>query len=540
VRNVVLSFCVPVMNRLSDIQATLRKNLEDNIEDRHRIEFIVVCFDKNDDTANWVNDNFQEELGFGYLRFIKSNRLGNWHFGKAKNCFRDYINGKIYASLDGDNFTGPGGGRHIIDVFEENNFDCVFHQFQGEWGDGTCGRISMTAEDYRNIGYDDDFLPRQWDELDALLSILVQRPSHRYVCYRGKSIAQKSQPFARFFSENKTKIQTIELDPSLDPLMRASTRVAVGQNNNNYVQDDDRLKYSSIFNHLTSFFKNTDNDVLRNRYVAELVDVQRIMADRLDIVLLLNWFLFPTRSHEPKPSKGDIVLTACIRNESHLDEWIDHYRALGVTYFLLVDDGSSEPIAERVSSKDVWVWTPKCGRFRFSKAFWLELLLRRYACGLWAITADSDEYLDLPLDTDPSHTITPLRKFTDRAANKNIRYFAGLLLDLVPGPESLPDIRAGKVLPRSAFNRYQLRPSGAPNAYKQNNTVKWSYGEYADLAYRIDIRYRLNRSFDSLRKFPLFLMGSDIHLNQGFHDLIIGGEKRKYKLTKTTIPINTN
>lgn len=528
--DLLLSFCVPVMNRLSDIQATLRKNLDDNFNDRLQIEFIVVCFDKDDKTQKWIKDNFQEELASGYLRFYQSDRLDSWHFGKAKNSFREHIKGKIYASLDGDNFTGPSGGRHIIEVFEANNFDCVFHQFQGEWGDGTCGRVSMPTEDYLSIGYDDHFLPRQWDELDALLSILVRHPSRCYVCYQGKSIARKSQPFARFLSENKIQIKTIELDPNRDPLKRTTTSVAVGQNNNNYVQEDERLKYASIFNHLSSFFKNTTNDDLRNRYVAELVDVQRTMAERLDTGLLLNWFLVPTRSAEPRLVSGDIALTACIRNETHLEEWLDHYRELGVTHFLLVDDGSTHPIAQRVPDKDVWIWTPKCGRFRYSKALWLELLLRRYACGIWAITADSDEYLDLHPKTDlSSQATTPLQVFTERASKQNIRYFAGFLLDLVPGPESLPAIRAGELLPRSAFNRYQFRPSGAPNAYRNHNTVKWSYGEYADWAYRIDVRYRLNRSFDSLRKFSLFRMDSDIHLNQGFHDLIISKQKREYK-----------
>lgn len=529
-RDIKLSFCIPVMNRISDIQATLRRNLDDNFTDRNQIEFIVVCFDKDDKTKNWITDNFQEELSSGYLRFYQSNRLDSWHFGKAKNSFRELIKGKIYASLDGDNFTGPHGGRHIIEVFESQNFDCVFHQFQGEWGDGTCGRVSMTADDYRTIGYDDHFLPRQWDELDALLSILVHRPSRRYVCYQGKSIARKSQPFARFLSENKIQIQTIELDPRLDPLKGTTTSVAVGQNNNNYVQDDERLKYSSIFNHLSSFFKNTANDDLRNRYVSELVDIQRTMAECLDIRLLMSWFLDTCSATEPLPSAGDIILTACIRNETHLEEWLDHYRGLGVTHFLLVDDGSTHPIAQRIPDKDVWIWTPKCGRFRYSKAFWLELLLRSYACGHWAITADSDEYLDLPPATESSpHATSQLRVFTERASKNKIRFFAGFLLDLIPGREFLPTIRNGEALPRTAFNRYQLRPSGAPKAYKQNHTIRWSYGNYADRFYRIDIRFRLNRSFDSLRKFPLFIMGENVHLNQGFHDLIINGEKRSSK-----------
>ncbi|KAA1008229.1 hypothetical protein FVF58_23120 [Paraburkholderia panacisoli] len=529
-----LSFCIPVMNRLSDIQATLRQNLADNLDDRGEIEFILVCFDKDDKTARWVSDNFRAELASGYLRFYQSDSLEAWHFGKAKNAFHNLIKGKIYASLDGDNFTGPGGGRHIIDIFEDNAYDCILHQFQGDWGDGTCGRVSLTAEDYRSIGYDDSFLPRQWDELDAILSILVHRPSRHYVCYSGKSIAKKSQPFARFLSENGIQLKTIELDPDSDPLRRANRSVAVGQNRNSYVQDDERLKYSSIFNHLSSFFKNTPSDALRIRYTSELVEIQRTMAEKLDIGVLNSWYLVPTRADAPVVEPEGIVLTACIRNEEHLEEWLDHYRGLGVTHFLLVDDGSKDPISKRIKAKDVWVWKPKCGRFRYSKAFWLELLLRSHARNRWAITVDSDEYLELPQVThDGGGSVRPpetqLHQLIKWAHGQNIRYFAGFLLDLMPDHKSLPAIRSRQALPRGAFNHYQFRPATISKLYQRQNTVKWSYSEHANWIYQIDIRYRLNRAFDSLRKFPIFLVDVDVHLNQGFHDLILAGEKRAAK-----------
>lgn len=525
---IILSFCIPIMNRLSDIQATLRKNLDDNAVDRGLIEFIVVCFDKDDETEKWIKANFGDELESGYLRFYKSNAFQKWHFGKAKNAFRNLMRGKVYASLDGDNFTGPSGGRHIIEVFQKYDYNCVFHQFQGEWGDGTCGRVSMSAKDYHDIGYDDTFLPRQWDELDALLSILVQKPLRYYVCYNGKSIAQKSQPFGRFLTENKINIQTVELNSDLDPLLHTATPVAVGQNNNNYVDDDKRLRYSSIFNHLTSFYKNTKDTDLRNQYVAELVETQRTMADELNIDLLLNWFLMPTTSAVPSPKQNDIVLLSCIKNEPHLDEWLAHYRSLGVTYFFIIDDGSKIPIAESISNMDsVYIWKPICGQFRFSKAFWIEILLRKYVIGLWAMTVDSDEYLDLPSESNQDETITPLQQFIHKADSNKKDYFAGFLLDLVPGPECYPLICNGEKLPRDVFEYYQKRPGPAPKAYQKNNTVAWSYGKHSDKFYSIDIRFRLNRSFDSLRKFPLFRMNDKIHLNQGFHDLIIDGIKRK-------------
>ena len=529
-----LSFCIPVMNRLGDLKATLRKNLDDNIEQRSEIEFLIVCFDKNQDTSNWINANFSTELESGYLRFVQSKVLTSWHFGKAKNAFHGLTRGRIYASLDGDNFTGKNGGRHIIDVFAAHDGNCVFHQFQGDWGDGTCGRLSLTMADYDEIGYDDDFLPRQWDELDAILSTLVRHPERRYVCYTGKSITRKSHPFARFLNENSHFVRIVEIDSATDPLARKETDAAVGQHKTNYVQDDERLKYSSIFNHLTSFYKNCNSSTLRIKYANELVDVQRLMAECIDPQVLIDWFLTPQDTTSPTLDTADIVLAACIRNEDDIEAWQSHYRRLGVTHFLLIDDNSDNPIVQRVSSLDTAVWRPHCGRFRYSKAFWIEILLRNFAAGCWVLTVDSDEYLDLPipkpaLDGQDRQESRPLRLLTQYAEQEQIDHFAGVLIDLAPGPESFNELREGHHLSRERFSHFQFRPLMDLPTYRKHNSVAWSYGPRADWAYRLDIRFRVNRAFDSLRKFPIFKMSQDIHLNQGFHDLIINGEKRSWR-----------
>lgn len=529
---ILLSFCIPVMNRLADLQATLGYNLEDNRAQNDRVEFVINCFDEGMATAEWIRANFGEDLATGYLRFNHFDYLPQWHFGRAKNSFRGIAKGRIYTSLDSDNFTGPAGGQHIIDVFEAIDYNCIFHQFQGDWGDGTCGRVSMPMLDYERIGYDARFLPRQWDELDAILSTIVQNPSRKYVCYEGKSIVEKSGPFRRFIEENKIPIQTIEVPVQRDPLYQTKSDAAVGQQNSSYVQDDDRLRLSSVFNHLSSCYKNTESEDLLNQYVSELVDVQRSMAECLELSLLLEWFLMPQWNDTPQLDADDILLVSCIRNEVYLEDWLDYYRALGVTHFLLVDDDSDTPISERIVAEDIWVWKPMCGKFRYSKAFWLELLLRRYGDGFWVLTVDSDEYLELPVmnaGEGQKHQLSTnsLQQLLGWADTQNISYFAGFLLDMVPGPGQLPKVEGGDPLEMKDFCRYQFRPFPAKPPYLRYNTVKWSYGDSAEWAYRIDIRFRLNRAFESLRKFPVFKMGSDIHLNQGFHDLLIAGEKRK-------------
>lgn len=529
---ILLSFCIPVMDRLDDLKSTLGNNLDDNRTLQSAIEFIIICFDRNSATADWVHDNFAEDIAAGYLHCHRSQLLQKWHFGRAKNCFRGLARGRIYASLDADNYTGPSGGRHIIEVFEKNHYNCIFHQFQGDWGDGTCGRVSMPMEDYIKTGYDDTFLPRQWDEMDAILSTLVRNPSRKYVCYEGKNIAEISIPFRRFVSENDLLIKSVEIPGTFDPLFHAGKNVAVSQHDSNYVRDDNRLRLSSRFNHLSSFFKNTRIDELRNRYVTELVEILRKMAEKLEPSLLLDWFLAPQWKNRPKPVATSVILVSCIRNEPHLDKWLDHYRRLGVTHFFIIDDGSFEPIAERITSDDVWVWKPVCGKFRYSKAAWLELLLRQYCLGCWVVTADSDEYLELPVVPELQRKgafqkKSQLQRLINWAESEDLTYFTGVLLDMAPGPDQLPKLHSDYSPDLEDFNLYQYRPFQAKQPYAENNTVRWSYGDCSDWAYRIDLRFRINNSFDSLRKFPVFKMSSDIHLNQGFHDLLISGEKRQ-------------
>ncbi len=524
---ILLSFCIPVMNRLADLQATLRRNLEDNREQQGRVEFIVMCFDNDTETAEWVQQNFVDDLASSYLRFYQSDRLQSWHFGRAKNGFRGIARGRIYASLDGDNFTGPAGGQHIIDVFEANGYDCIFHQFQGDWGDGTCGRLSMTMGDYEEIGYDDDFLPRQWDELDAILSILVRYPFRRYVCYRDMSVVEHSGPFRRFLDENALNIRTKEIDVHLEPLVKINGGYSVGQHDSNYVQEDVQLKYFSIFNHLFSYIKNCQNTEQREQYVSEIVAAQREMVQHIDSQTLLDAFLVKDSTGEIVSSSTDITLISCLKDEACIDEWLSHYRNLGVTRFFLIDDHSVKPLSMRFQAPDVHIWRPGAGRFRFSKAFWIELLARNYCLGQWVVTVDGDEYIQLPEGGADEETRCRFQQLIDYAERHSLAYFCGFLLDLFPAAENYAPASKNTPIALPKFTRYQFRENGKPpNVYQKHEGSRWSYGKYCGWAYRIDIRYRVNRGFDSIRKFPFFRYDTSMNIHQGFHDLIIEGKSR--------------
>jgi hypothetical protein len=520
---VLLSFCIPVMNRLDDLKATLARNLEDNRESKGFVEFIVACFDDNDSVKNWIEANFQSDLEDEYLRFFQGEPLDFWHFGVAKSAFKDLMRGRIYASLDGDNFTGYRGGEHIIRVFQALDYKCIFHQFQGEWGDGTCGRVSMSREDYVDFGYDPTFLPRQWDEMDAMLSVLVQRRDRKYVCYEGKSIIDKSHPFRRYLAEHRYFPETACLPPDADPLYERVHDKAVGLHDNQYVEDDPVLSFSSVYNHLQSFFKNTDDDELKIQYVLEMVEAQRKLVEVTDPEKLVSWLLESRTATRDSLASDEIVILACVKNEFDLEDWYQYYKDLGVTRFFMVDDGSEVPVEEILPYSDVHVWRPRVGKFRYAKVFWMEALLARYCQGLWCLTVDADEFISLPdFDDRPDESRSNLKRTVDCAEKAGHDYFCGFLLDMVPAPGV--EIRRG--MGREAFDHYQYLDEPATDEYRQHNTVRWSYGDKADWAYAIDVRYQINGSLDSLRKFPIIHYREGMHLNQGFHDLIIDGEKR--------------
>lgn len=358
-----LSFCIPIKNRFDDIQATLRQNLDDNRADEAQIEFILICFDDfyypaideqnehslSPNVRQWIELNFADELASGYLRFYHLDGLPDWHFGKAKNAFKPYIKGKIYASLDGDNFTGKHAGRHIIDVFRQHHYQCILHQFQGDYGDGTCGRIALKREHYMQWGYDEHFLPRQWDELDAILTTLVNHPEVTYLCYvgQGKNIIQRSYPIRRYLKEHNREFKQQEIaDPGLFSQQDTSA-AAVGQHDPDYVGQDIHLRLASIYNNHLSLIKNSDRPDLIYRYEQELMNCQQNMLQQIEPQRLKKWFLNPlsNSSHGNNPQEANTLLFGWIdhtkMDHNTFSAWHEHHCQLGVECFFLVVDSSA-------------------------------------------------------------------------------------------------------------------------------------------------------------------------------------------------------
>ncbi|MEM8582449.1 MAG: glycosyltransferase family 2 protein, partial [Pseudomonadota bacterium] len=143
--------------------------------------------------------------------------------------------------------------------------------------------------------------------------------------------------------------------------------------------------------------------------------------------------LVSARGTPPEVAETGVLCFACMRNEAErVPFWLAHYRALGVTHFLVVDNGSTDETASLLAdAPDVSVWRTstsyKSARFGMD---WLMVLLARYGQNRWCLTVDADELLIYPDSAG-----RPLGALTETLDRRGIRSFGAMMVELYPkGP----------------------------------------------------------------------------------------------------------
>lgn len=146
--------------------------------------------------------------------------------------------------------------------------------------------------------------------------------------------------------------------------------------------------------------------------------------------------LEPIRDATAIIRRGDILCFVCVRNEARrLPGFLEHNRKLGVSHFLIVDNGSTDATGDILrAAPDVSTWwteaSYKASRFGMD---WLTWLMLRHGHGHWCLTLDADEILIYP------HWQTrPLPALTDWLDRQGQNSFGALTLDMYPeGPVSV-------------------------------------------------------------------------------------------------------
>jgi hypothetical protein len=161
--------------------------------DQRDIEFVLVDFD-TPGVREHVEKHFREELSSGYLRYFHCAQLPYWHAPLAKNTSHRVATGDILVNLDCDNFTGPRGGRFVMNLFEQFGMDTLFHQKNPDTDEANWGRIAMSRASFHKLGgYAEDLMPAGGQDWDLLAKFRARWPKRTRVYFASRKQQRKQQ-----------------------------------------------------------------------------------------------------------------------------------------------------------------------------------------------------------------------------------------------------------------------------------------------------------------------------------------------------------
>lgn len=135
--------------------------------------------------------------------------------------------------------------------------------------------------------------------------------------------------------------------------------------------------------------------------------------------------------------RAPIVISVLKNERRRVDEFLEHYRALGVERFVLIDNGSTDGTTQRLAAqRDVdllgarrsFVWQRKQG--------WIARAIEAYGHERWYVYVDADELLTF--DGAPKRRLPDLAAFADRLGITRVR---GVLIDMYGDGPLLRDMR---------------------------------------------------------------------------------------------------
>lgn len=134
----------------------------------------------------------------------------------------------------------------------------------------------------------------------------------------------------------------------------------------------------------------------------------------------------------------ELPLVFLTRNDAKLvPAFLSHYRQLGVTRFICVDDASTDGTREFLLQQDdvdLWVSPVRYKDARRGRA-WREILLGLYGGPRWYVNVDSDEFL--VYDGFETRTLWPVIHCLERAGALRL---PAPMLDMYPADLSMADI----------------------------------------------------------------------------------------------------
>lgn len=203
-------------------------------------------------------------------------------------------------------------------------------------------------------------------------------------------------------------------------------------------------------------------------------------------------------------AEPDIPLIFLSRNDRRLlPSFLSHYRKLGVTRFICVDDQSTDGSAEYLSSqRDVDLWT---SRLRYKEARrgknWRQELFEIYGPNHWYLNVDSDEFLIYDRCFE-----MPLRGLIERLEALSIRRLAAPMIDMYP---------SGDIAVAEFTGENDLMPWQVADCYDQDGYSVVKNSRF--LRIKGGVRKRLFGSDVDLMKYPLIFWDNECSLGENIH-----------------------
>lgn len=155
--------------------------------------------------------------------------------------------------------------------------------------------------------------------------------------------------------------------------------------------------------------------------------LRRLAADTRETIFPLR-VIHRSGVRNPKVGPNDVVVVCLVRDGTeYIDEFLSHYRALGVSHIVFLDNGSTDGTRLKLeSNQGVSVFTT-LAPYKVYKDVMKRWLVTRFGPNNWVLCVDIDEFFDYPF-----RDCLPLEEFLRYLNEKSVNAVVAQLLDLFP------------------------------------------------------------------------------------------------------------
>lgn len=174
------------MNRLSDIQLTLPRNLE-TVAHLEGVEIVLLDYSSSDGLVDWLLANCRTQLDSGLLKVFRFSGKEYFHHAHAKNLAHRQAQGLVVCNIDADNFIAPGFAEYIIHTYAKDpdvlgiawKWSIDSPESYKDLPKGLGGRIFLSRKHFNELGGYDERMYGYGAEDKDLIDRAMSKGLHR-------------------------------------------------------------------------------------------------------------------------------------------------------------------------------------------------------------------------------------------------------------------------------------------------------------------------------------------------------------------------